>query len=535
MTKKFFLLVKTNILLTFNPKRMLTKQNNPASKGKTVLYGFLILLMFGNFLYFSSRLIYKLGNELNKIGYIDLLILLAVIAYAAFILIITVFSAQGYLFKAKDLPLLLSLPISHFTVLLSKFLLLYIYELFFSAMIIGPAFYFYFYFTSFSILGVIGAVICFLASPLIPLSIGSFLSYLFGLMTRRIRKKNFFTIFITLAFLAVYIVAMQNGEKIFNYLIEHSENLQRVFSKFYFPSVWVLDSLKGDIIKMILFLLFGLASVFIIFTFISKKYSDIILIMNSSDVRKSNKVQSLGEQNNSALNAMIKKELSCYFSSSNYVLNTIIGPLLLILGSIALLFTGTENIAPFTQLEGFEQIGLIIACAMTAFIPSISPTTSSVISLEGKKLWIYKSIPALTKDILKAKTAVNLIVTIPEILISDIILCIGLNLGILDFIILAAFGLSFVIFFSITGILINLSHPKLDFQNEIVVIKQSMSVILQMLLNFVIIAICFIGYIIIKPDNFYLFALSVIIIVCLLIAILTKRLFTWGVKRFNEL
>ncbi|HAN20972.1 MAG: hypothetical protein A2Y15_03165 [Clostridiales bacterium GWF2_36_10] len=535
MIKKFFLLVKTNLSLTFNPKRMLTRQNKPASKGKSTLYAFLMLFMFVYFLGISSTLFYGLGKELNKIGYIDLLIFLAVISYTAFILIITVFSAQGYLFKSKDLPLLLSLPVSHFSVLLSKFILLYIYELFFSVLFIGPAFYFYFYFTSFSVLGIIGAVICFFASPFIPLSIGSLFSFLLGLITRRMRKKNFFTIFMSLAFVVVYFYIMQNGQSILQYIFANSEKLKNTISLYYSPSVWVLGGLNGEVLKAVLYFILGLIAVFIIFIIISGKYSVIVSILNSSGVRRRNKEQKYGEERSSALSAMIKKELSFYFSSSNYVLNTIIGPALLVLASAAFLFMGADKIAAFAELGDVGEMSLILASALTIFMPSLSSTTSASISLEGKKLWIYKSIPALTKDILKAKTAVNLIITIPAIIVSDILLCIALELGILDYFLLITLGISFVTFFSITGLLINLSHPKLDFENEIVVIKQSMSVILQMLTTFGIMAVCIISYTVLKPENIYLFALTVILIIIVLIALLSKRLFTWGVKRFNEL
>lgn len=536
MINKFLLLTKTSIFLTFSPKKMFSKQNAATTKGKSFGYAVLALFMLGYFFVLSTLFFYNLGDALYKINALDLMLYLTIIAYTAIILLITIISAQGYLYKAKDLQLLLSLPVSHFTVLLSKFMLLYIYELFFALMLIGPAFGVYFYILgSCTIFGIISAVLCFFAAPLLPLAIGSLLSYFVGLLTRRMHRKNFLTIVISLVFLVGWIVLTQNFQGILNYILNHSDTLQQAFTRFYFPSVLLADSLQGEILKALLFLLCGAAAVFIVFALISKKYSDIVSIMNSSDIRKKYKAQTFNEKRSSALNAMIKKELSCYFSSANYVLNTILGPILLVLGSASLLFMDLSTFTSVMSTADFDKFSIAIAAAMMAFIPSISPTTTSTISLEGKKLWIYKSLPASVKDILKAKIAVNLIISLPEILISGVLLCIALGFGVLDYFLLIALGFTFCLFFSMAGILINLSHPKLDFENEIVVIKQSASVLLAMLLNFGIIAGCVILYILTSPQNFYIFAIPLLFVFLVLVALFTKRLFNWGVKRFNAL
>jgi ABC-2 type transport system permease protein len=101
------------------------------------------------------------------------------------------------------------------------------------------------------------------------------------------------------------------------------------------------------------------------------------------------------------------------------------------------------------------------------YTPSVNPTTSCTISLEGKKLWIYKSIPTETKDILKAKTAVNIIVNLPFILIADLLMCIKFELSIFDYLLLIVLGATFILLFSLTGIMINLANPKLDFETRL--------------------------------------------------------------------
>lgn len=531
--KKFFILLKTSFTITFNPKKMFFRQNKPISKTRSITYAVLTLFFIVYFLGLSTMMFYYLGEQLSAIGFIDLLIYIAILMYTVLIFVITLFSAQGYLFKSKDLQLLLSIPVTHFSVLLSKFSLLYVYELMFSAIILGPAFYFYLYFTSVSAFGIIGFIVCFLASPFIPLAIGSLLSYFVGLLTRRLRKKNIFTILISIILLIGWFLFIQSGNAVFDYIMKHGETIKSALSRYYFPSEWLLSALKGDLFKTALFFLFSIFVVGIIFMLISAKYSDIISIMNTSGVRKKQVKQNFGEEQSSAFIAILKKELSFYFSSSNYVLNTIIGPVIMVIAAIALIFTGGDLKIMFDSPDLGDFKYLIVA-AMLVLTPSISPTTSSTVSLEGKKLWIYKSIPAKTEDILKAKTAVNLIITVPAILIGALLFCIALELTVLDYILFTALGIVFALFFSLTSILINLANPKLDFDNEIVVIKQSASVFIQMLVSFVTVAVIGIVYAIINP-SFYFFALSVLVLISFITAFLLKTLYTWGVQKFNQL
>ena len=409
--KKFFLIFRTSFALTFSPKRMLTRGNTPVSKGKSLLYGFLMLFMLGYFLALSIGLYYVLGKELKDAGALELVIYLAVISYTAIVLLLSLFTAQGYLYKAKDLPLLLSMPVSHFTVLLTKFFLLYVYELMFSVILLAPAFGVYFYFSSVTLTGLIGAVLCFLFSPFIPVAIGSLLSYFIALLTRRMRRKNVFTVILTLALMAGWMIGVQSTDKLLNYILQHSKTLQEAFAKYYFPTVWVENSLNGSLINTLLFVVLCAAAVLLVFTVISGKYSDIITILNTSGIKKRFKENSISNSNqNSAFSAILGKELSCYLGSVYYLLNTIIGPALLLIASITVIVMGSDRILGMVEAENMREIALLAAAAMTVFMPCLSATTSASISLEGKKLWIFKSVPVKIKDVLTAKTAVNLII-----------------------------------------------------------------------------------------------------------------------------
>jgi hypothetical protein len=67
------------------------------------------------------------------------------------------------------------------------------------------------------------------------------------------------------------------------------------------------------------------------------------------------------------------------------------------------------------------------------------------------------------------------------------------------------------------------------------VIKQSKSVMIHTFLEMGVVLALVLIYIFFGVTNFYLFAISVLIIVWAVIALLVYKLYSWGVERFNHL
>ena len=107
-----------------------------------------------------------------------------------------------------------------------------------------------------------------------------------------------------------------------------------------------------------------------------------------------------------------------------------------------------------------DSISAIFSNTSVAFsllisvILSVSPTTSSAISLEGKELWILKAHPIGYKDVFISKLLVNITIEGLPILLVGILLATRLGFTYLPFIILIPFLV--VILTSITGLYINL-------------------------------------------------------------------------------
>ena len=90
--------------------------------------------------------------------------------------VLTLITAVGYsralLFASRDLDTLLSMPVSHLTLLLSKLAGLYVYELIFLAVLFVPAYITYFIVAGFTVSGLFTLLVGVLFGPLIPLALG---------------------------------------------------------------------------------------------------------------------------------------------------------------------------------------------------------------------------------------------------------------------------------------------------------------------------------------------------------------------------
>ena len=122
-------------------------------------------------------------------------------------------------------------------------------------------------------------------------------------------------------------------------------------------------------------------------------------------------------------------------------------------------------------------------------ICAISSTTNSSISLEGKSFWILKMLPISVQKIFLSKILVNLTILVPTIIIGGTFFGIYLHLSLIEFIFIYLMPLSYALFASIGGLVFNILFPRFDYENEVRVIKQSLSVFLTIVIGLTLVII----------------------------------------------
>ena len=216
-------------------------------------------------------------------------------------------------------------------------------------------------------------------------------------------------------------------------------------------------------------------------------------------------------------------------------MNSSIGMILLPIFAIAIIFIGYEKIATLLEIPMVMDMMKIQIVGIIVFCIVMSNTSCVSISIEGKNLWILKSLPIDEMDIFKSKILLNIFLTIPISIISFLLIGIKLNFG-LNTIILVMISIVLLAIFSATlGLFINLLYPKLEFTSDVQVVKQGASVIINMISNLLYVAIlCGIGYIL-KLSNFELFLIISNIITFISILVLYNLLKYKGVELFKNL
>lgn len=470
-------LTKINLLALFN-----IKKNNKKSIGK------IFLLLFG-FLFFGYY-IYDMVAQMIP-GYISLNIpYIIIVQYFAItssaILFTNIFKINGTLFHFRDYDLLMSLPIKKGIVILSKLVIIYITNLLMVLIFMIPTYIVYISNVSTNIIFHILYFITLFIIPLVPIIISTIIGTIITSISSRFKKKNLMNMILSicLVFGIFYLsYGLENSNP--TDLANIGKSMVNVFNQMYPLTNLYTDIItKSNITSLILFILIPTVLFYLFIVIINKFFNKIN--NNLSRTVTKNKYKLTKSRVSKPIISLYKKELKRYFSSANYVLNTAIGPIMLTIAVFALMFTGTDKVDALIGIEGLAKTFINQGPLVLGAFCAVTCTTASSISLEGKNLWIIKSLPIEPIKIFISKIMVNLTILIPTIIINATILSIYLKVSFSSYLLMIITPITYSLFISQLGILINVYFPIFDWKNEIRVIKQSMATILTLFISFII-------------------------------------------------
>lgn len=496
----------------------------------------LIGMIFISLMILALPFVYSnaMANMLEPYGMLELILITAIVGGSAMAFFTSIFKAQGILFASKDYEMLMSLPIKESVILASKMIQLLLLNYLFMGLFIIPPSIVYFSRVTISPIVIIYLLVAFIFAPLLPIVAASIIAFLLSYISSKVKFKNLVIVVGSLgATLLIFLVSLKAND-IIAMVLENGDSLKAAIGKIYPLALYFTDALSGgSFIGLLKFVAASLIPFIIFLVVFAKAYKTINAKLGENFKSANYKLTSLKTKSKEM--ALTRKELKRYFGSPIYVLNTSVGILLVTIGSFCIVFFGQAIVTQFIQIPGAEEMIPLIMLGALIFGVNISCTTNSSISLEGKNLWILKSSPLDEMDIFKGKIAVNLIILLPMILVNSILLLIGLKLDFVTFIWMIIIPTLYAFIIAISGLLINLKFPKLDWVTEVSVVKQGASVMISMLFG-LLIGITPIGVLIslkVININMALAVLSVILIfiVCGLWALLKTK----GRELFNKL
>lgn len=479
MMRKCALLFKVQLLQQFGINRLL---HSGTSREKRQMF----LLFIGGVLLALLMAGYSVGAAYGYVylGLEDLLPSMMILISAMITLVTTFLKGNGILFGFQDYDMIMSLPVTSFTVVLSRMASVYGMNLLFNLVALVPAGLVYGIAANLSFSAWIMLFFLLFLAPLLPLTLATLLCILITAVSLRFRHRNLVTIVLSLSLIFLFLAgSMQSTQWNSNDITALGKAAGDAVNHYYPPASLVSKAVvHSSWADFGVFTLISVGGALLLLAVLSHFYTRLNTLLGAVHTRGGYQLKGL--RVSTPFRALFSKELRRYFSCSVYVLNTAMGVLLLLALSIALLFFDPEQVEASLNLPGAGKWFCSLAPLIPLFFIGISPTTSSSISLEGKNRWILYSAPIDTITIFDSKIAVNLIICLPCVLISSLLLALGLKTGLWETLLLFVLPVVYTFFISTAGIMINLKFPLYDWESEYAVVKRGTAVLICMLLGF---------------------------------------------------
>lgn len=534
----FFLLLKVELLSLFGINKALKSKDG---KDKKKLLGLLILFAVIGIFAVGCSVGYSLmfadvlsasGESLNKLPAIMFTVA------CVFSLFTTIQSTNGVLFAFKDYGNLMSLPIKSRIVVLSKVAYIYIVNFLVYALLVLPASIVYSVLDS-SLSGWFWLRTLFALPfmPLILMVVGLFLGALIAYIGSRFQKNSLINTILSSLLMILYFVFIFTQ----NFDDNAMNNVASVFLKIIpLNYLYIGGICDGDLLLYILFVLCSFL-IFLVFIYVFgkmfKKFNAAIISKKTtSNYRYSE------QKEGKIFPTLFKRDLKRYFSSTIYLMNTIIGAVLMVVFSVVLALKLRGVIANENFVSYLPLIYNVIPLFPLFFI-GMCPITACSISIEGNRLWILKSSPCPIKLIYLSKLALNLCFTVSATIITALVFIIALKLSFLTSVLIFALGLSYCVLSAEFGLLINIRFPSFDWKNEMEIVKRGTSVTICVFSGmFFILPVAFVGIVLpLILGSVINFALLSTVILLLLFAIIVildivfyRKIMNYGIRRFKQ-
>ncbi|MBQ8506642.1 MAG: hypothetical protein IJ466_04345 [Clostridia bacterium] len=435
------------------------------------LYAFLAILLMGYVALMCYGLV-KLGA-----GSVAPLCLAALCGLV--VLMFTVLRAGPMLFDLRDYEMLISLPLKPAAVVVSRFLTMYLSN---AALCLGvllpgmavcgamlkPGFLYY-------PMMLLGALLV----PLVPMTIAMLLGMLVYLISARMKRRNIAVLVLSAAaMLAVLALPMLLAGMQPDRLVLSIRGLLDKLRWFYPPAGWFGDAVaEGNIPGYLAFAMGSIAFFGAAAWLVGRKYAAICGALANYHTKRSFRMTA--QRSRAVLHALFRREWKRYLASPIYVLNTAVGYVLALILSAAVAFSGVGTL--LDELPMPLELAPRIVVFILAFCYTLSPTTTSAISLEGRNWWLLKSLPLGNREILGGKLLMNLALALPCWLVSSVLLLAALKPAGWSGLWLALLPLGYILFSCTLGLRVNLKLPSFNWENESVPVKQGKAVLVSML------------------------------------------------------
>lgn len=466
----FLTLTKVFFLSGFNVNRRKKNQKSAFALFATTLGLFAFASFFISF-NFLQRM------ELVGLESIDILSLMLIMSFMLNF-VLSIHQVQSIIFNTRDYEFLESLPVKKTTIVAAKLSSFYLINAAEDIALILPAAIMYLLMGHGQIIPALIAILCSLVICVIPILLSAIIGSLSALISSKSKHFNLINILVSVIFLLIlfagYIFLM----------LGDTSSITSFMDKVFFLK-WLKTGISGELANILYYYLFSLGVFVLVVLFISLIYQPVNTWLHSKnnhvDYDKVKKAAS--KQNQSLDHVLLKKEWYMVSKRPQYLLNCIIAPLIfMIMGVLAIIFPsmfagGSEDMSD-ESLKLLVAVAVFLVPPMGILMNSFVSSSACSISFETRYGYeMLRSYPIDKKKIIKAKVLIALILSCSSNILSSIVL---VTIAVLRGLYQPYYLIPLVLYPQLTSILVafvgmltGLRWPKLDFENEAQVMKNS--------------------------------------------------------------
>ena len=388
----------------------------------------------------------------------------------------SVFNTFQSLYAAKDNDLLLSMPIPVRTIMISRLLSVYLLGLMYSVLVIVPAVAVYFAAGNFTVQALVGCLLLIAVISVIVLLLSCALGWVVAKISLKLKNKSAVTVLVSLLFLGLYYFFYFKAQALIQELLANAVMYgEKIKGAAY--GVYLFGRMgQGDPLALAVFVGAAAALFFLTWTVLSRSF---LRIVTATGAVAKVKYREKALKGASPSGALLRREFTRFFSSANYMLNCGLATLLLPAAGVALLIKGKDLFVMLQTVFGeINGLSSVLLCAVVCMLSSMNDIATPSVSLEGKSLWLVKSLPVTSWQALRAKLGVQLIITLPAAAV-----CLVLGAFVLPdrptaILLACVLALAYCFLSALAGLFLSLKMPNLDWTNETVPIKQNFNVLI---------------------------------------------------------
>ena len=459
------------------------KGRNRTKKGTILYITFYILLMVGYLGVLFGFLAHALATPLVSagMGWFYFLIMGGIAVVLG--IFGSVFSTYSSLYMSKDNDLLLSMPIPIRYILISRLMGVFLTGLMYSAVVLIPMVIMYILAAPLSVHSIVGPIVFSIDVVLIVFILSVALGWVVAKISARMKNKSLMTTIIALLGIGLYYVVYF---KLYSTIQEFIMNIQQADIDVS-GAMSILYNMGlagcGKVVPMLVVTAAVILVMVGVYVLLSKTF--IRIVTTKTGVAKIRYRETKAKQRGLG-KALLFKELKHITSSSTIMLNCLLSCVIMVIGAVALLIKGSylrdmleATVPAILDSLPIYLFGLIATLASMVYLTSFS------VSLEGSSIWILKTLPASSMQILSIKRWTNVMLSAPFALLMLLSAAIVMHMGVADTLIVGLLMVMACFIQADFGLLLDLKRTNLHWTNETALVKQGLNPFLDMLLGWV--------------------------------------------------